>query len=58
MKPPASAKPPHSFHVYQLSSKEDFFYNHPNSVLLTFFGAVAGILFFLMSVAWIATRIW
>jgi hypothetical protein len=38
-----------------MSSDEDYFYNHPNTVLLGFLGAVAIILLFLTSALWIAT---
>jgi hypothetical protein len=47
-----------SFHVYQMSSDEDYFYIHPNSVLLGFFGAVAVILMFLLFALWLGYKIW
>ena len=50
-----SAKQTHSFHVYQMSSDEDYFYNHPITVLLGFLGAVAIILLFLTFALWVAT---
>jgi hypothetical protein len=46
-----------SFRVYQMSSDKDYFYNHPNTVMLGFFGVVAVILLFLMSVVWIGYKI-
>jgi hypothetical protein len=52
------AKRPRSFHVYQMSPKDDYFYNHPNTVLLGFLGAVGAILLLLMLVFWIGYKIW
>ena len=46
-----------SFHVYQMSSDEDFFYIHPNSVILGFLFATIGILLLLMSALWIGFEI-
>ena len=47
-----------SFHLYQLSSEEDWFYNHPNTVILGFLGAVASILLVLISVLCIGFGTW
>jgi len=47
-----------SFHVYQMSSDEDYFYIHPNSVLLGFLGAVMVILLLLIFATWIGFKIW
>jgi hypothetical protein len=47
-----------SFHVYQMCADEDYFYIHPNSVLLGFFGAVMAILLLLMFATWIGYKIW
>lgn len=52
------AKKSHAFHVYQMSTDEDYFYIHPNSVLLGFFGAVAVILLFLLCAGWLGYEIW
>jgi hypothetical protein len=48
----------HSFHVYAMSSKEDYFYRRPNSVLLGFLGAVTIVLLFVMCAFLIGYRIW
>jgi hypothetical protein len=48
-------KQTHSFHVYQMSSDEDYFYNHPNTVLLGFLGTVAVLLLILTVALRIAT---
>ena len=47
-----------SFHVYQMSSDEDYFYIHPNSVLLGFLGGVMAILLLLILAIWIGYKIW
>ena len=47
-----------SFHLYQMSSDEDYFYIHPNSVLLGFLGAVMAILLLLILASWIGYKIW
>ena len=47
-----------SFHVYQMSSDEDYFYIHPDSVLLAFLGAVIVILLFVMFEVWFGYKIW
>jgi hypothetical protein len=47
-----------SFHLYQMSSDQDFFYQHPNTVLLGFLGAVAGILLALISALSISVGAW
>jgi hypothetical protein len=53
-----SSRPKHPFHVYAMSSEEDYFYRRPNSVLLGFLGAVAIMLLFVMCAFWIGYRIW
>jgi hypothetical protein len=52
------AKRKRPFYIYQMSSDEDFFYHHPNSVLLGFLGAVAVVLLLLMLAFWIGYKIW
>jgi hypothetical protein len=52
------AKKTGSFHVYQMSSDEDYFYIHPNSVMLGILGAAGAILLFLMFTVWIGHKIW
>jgi hypothetical protein len=52
-----AVKQARSFHVYQMSSDEDYFYHHPNTVLLGFLGAVAAILLMLMLAFWIGYKI-
>jgi hypothetical protein len=47
-----------SFHVYQMSSNEDYFYIHPNSVMLGFLGAVAVVLSFVIFALWFGYKIW
>jgi hypothetical protein len=47
-----------SFHVYQMSSDEDYFYIHPNSVMLGFLGAVAVVLSFVIFAFWFGYKIW
>jgi hypothetical protein len=47
-----------SFHVYQMSSDEDYFYIHPNSVMLGFLVAVAVILSFLIVALRFGYKIW
>jgi hypothetical protein len=47
-----------SFHAYQMSSDEDYFYIHPNSVMLGFLLAVAVILSFLIVALWFGYKIW
>jgi hypothetical protein len=42
------AKKTGSFHLYQMSSDDDYFYVHPESVLLGFLGVVIAILIFLL----------
>ncbi len=51
------AKKTGSFHVYQMSSDEDYFYVHPNSVMLGFLGAVVAILLFVMLAGWVGYKI-
>jgi hypothetical protein len=43
----------HPFHIYQTSTDQDYFFNHPNTVLLGFLGAVATVLLLLMLVVWV-----
>ena len=57
MKLSSFAKRPRLFHVYQMSSDEDFFYKHPNTVMLGFLGAVAVLLLLLTFVLWIGYNI-
>jgi hypothetical protein len=52
------AKKTRSFHVYQMSTDDDYFYIHPNSVMLGFLGAVIVILLFLLFALWFGYRIW
>ena len=47
----------HSFHVYQMSSDEDFFYIHPASVILGILVATGTILLFIMLAHWIRLEI-
>jgi hypothetical protein len=47
-----------SFHVCQMSSDEDYFYIHPNSVLLGFLGAVMVILLLVMFAVWLGYKLW
>jgi hypothetical protein len=51
------AKKTGSFHVYQMSSDEDYFYIHPDSVLLGFLGMVIAILIFLLIALWMGFKI-
>jgi hypothetical protein len=53
-----TTKRPRSFHLYQMSTLKDYFYNHPNTVLLGFLGTVAAILLLLTFAFWIGDRIW
>jgi|HubBroStandDraft_5_1064220.scaffolds.fasta_scaffold22975_4 hypothetical protein len=46
-----------SFHVYQMSSDEDFFYIHPASVILGILGATAAILLLMMLAHWVRFQI-
>jgi len=46
-----------SFHVYQMSSNEDFFYIHPASVILGILGASAAVLLLIMLAHWIRFKI-
>jgi hypothetical protein len=57
MKLSSFAKPPRLFHVYQMSTDEDYFYKHPNTVLLGFLGSVAVLLLLLTFVLWIGYNI-
>ena len=50
-------KRPRAFHVFQMSSNDDYFYKHPNAVMLGFFVAVAAILLFLMLAFWVGYEI-
>jgi len=52
-----ASRPRHPFHVYAMSSEEDYFYRRPNSVLLGFLGAVAIVLLFVMCAFWIGYKI-
>jgi hypothetical protein len=54
----SDAKQKRSLHVYQMSSNQDYFYKHPNTVLLGFFGVVAAILVVLVIALWIGYKIW
>jgi hypothetical protein len=45
------------FHVYQMSSEEDYFYKHPNIVMLGFLGAVVALLLLLTFMFWIGYKI-
>lgn len=47
----------HSFHIYQMSSDEDFFYIHPNSLILGMLFATVCMLFLLILGLWIATKL-
>lgn len=47
-----------SFHVYLMSQNEDYFYKHPNFVLLGFLGAVSVVLLLVMFALWIGYNIW
>jgi hypothetical protein len=47
-----------SFHVYQMSSDEDYFYIHPNSVLLGFLGAAVVVLSFVIFALGFGYKIW
>jgi len=47
----------HSFHVYQMSSDEDFFYIHPASVILGILVATGTILLLRMLAHWIRLEI-
>jgi hypothetical protein len=47
-----------STHVYQMSSDEDYFYEHPNTVLLGYLGVVAVLLLVLLFALWIGSWIW
>ena len=51
------AKKTPSFHAYQMSSDDDYFYVHPNSVLLGFLGAVVAILLLLLFALWVGYKI-
>jgi len=46
-----------SFHIYQMSSDEDFFYIHPASVILGILGASAAVLLLIMLAHWIRFKI-
>jgi len=52
------SKKTRSFHMYQMSSDEDYFYIHPYSVILGMLGATTAILLFLVLAIWIAHEIW
>ena len=52
------AKKTGSFHVYQMSSDDDYFYIHPNSLILGILGATAAFLPFLIFTVRIGHRIW
>ena len=58
MKIASSTKRRRPFHIYQMSTLKDFFFNHPDTVLLGFLGTVAGILLLLLLGLWIADKIW
>jgi hypothetical protein len=47
-----------SFHVYQMSSDDDYFYVHPNSVMLGFLLSVVVILIFLLFALRMGFKIW
>ena len=52
-----TAKPTRPFRVYQMSSNDDYFYYHPNTVLLGFLGAVAIILLLVTLAFWVGYKI-
>jgi hypothetical protein len=54
----AFGKKTRSFHIFHMSSNQDYFYRHPNSVLLGFLGAIAGILPLIWLAFWIGYKIW
>jgi hypothetical protein len=54
--PPRKQKP--SSHVYQMSEDSDYFYNHPNTVLFEYLGAIGIILLALLFALWIGSAIW
>jgi hypothetical protein len=47
-----------SFHVYKMSSDDDYFYVHPNSVMLGFLLSVVVILIFLLFALRMGFKIW
>jgi hypothetical protein len=53
-----AAKQTPSFRIYQMSPDEDYFYHHPNSVLLGSLDTVVAILLLLMLAFWIGYKIW
>ena len=57
MKSSSFAKQPRLFHIYQMSSDEDYFYKHPNTVMFRFLSAVEGLLLLLTFVLWIGYNI-
>ena len=48
---------PH-FQVFAMSSSDDFFWRHPNSVFAIFFGATSAVLLVLMFVLWVGQQVW
>ena len=52
-----TAKQIRPFRVYQMSSNDDYFYYHPNTVLLGFLGAVAIILLLVTLAFWVGYKI-
>jgi hypothetical protein len=57
MKSSSVAKQTRLSHIYQMSSEEDYFYKHPNTVMLGFLGAVAVLLLVVTLALWIGYNI-
>ena len=52
------AKKTGSFHLYQMSSDDDYFYIHPYSLILGILGACGAMLPFLIFTVRVSHKIW